>query len=263
MKRKEYNLKIVICLIFGLFTISLSNAQAIKTNDFYKQMKDYDLSIVLMTDSLSYGEKFERSESLGFIGDDYQRFYIHFISIIKNPTHPYEYFAYGKTKVKENICTFQGTITIQSAQVYTEINPDVDSELNVKKQGFAGCTLLLFEDSKQKSTGYIKGNLTINFFIDNKNNIRYDDLMFGADSFSNNEFVGTWTSYKTTISKKCNWGDNIIPDSWPGLSLGSVDSFIDPKYVKNGWGNYMLLLSGEDEILIQKAIEKEHEKWWK
>jgi hypothetical protein len=36
---------------------------------------------------------------LGFIGENYQRFHIHFISIIQNPLNPYEYFAYGKTKV--------------------------------------------------------------------------------------------------------------------------------------------------------------------
>jgi len=64
---------------------------------------------------------------------------------------------------------------------------------------------MLFEDKKQASRGIIKGELTTNFIIGDKERFRYNALMFAADRFSNNQFRGTWTSYPSRISKKCNW----------------------------------------------------------
>ncbi len=59
------------------------------------------------------------------------------------------------------------------------------------------------------------------------------------DSFSNNGFIGTWTSYKTNTSKKCNWGDYRIPDCGD-LDSGTGEFMVSSKYIKNGWLEYML-----------------------
>ena len=253
-------------ITFIILTVLLSDktyAQDTTTTNFLDQIKTYDLSTVLAADSILTGdredgkEKFKRSEILGFIGDDYQRFFIHFVSVIQNPTNPYEYLVYGKTKVKETICSFQGTITIRQAGIYKS------GDIPTYKQGFATCDVILYEDNKQPYTGFIKGKLKSEFLIDNKGQFRYDALMFVADGFTNNQFVGTWTSYKTNSSKKCNWGDYRIPECGD-LDIGAGEFSVDDKYLKNGWENYRLAYSSDpDKPESQKARQKENEQWWK
>ncbi|MEZ4755696.1 MAG: hypothetical protein R2817_02590 [Flavobacteriales bacterium] len=40
----------------------------------------------------------------GFIGDDYQRFRVNFLSVIKDDIDPSLYRVYGKSKVRTNLC---------------------------------------------------------------------------------------------------------------------------------------------------------------
>lgn len=229
------------------------------TNNFYDTIKNYDLSTVLMADSIQTEkeeggtDKIKRAEILGFIGGNFQRFQIHFTSITKNPKNPYHYFAYGKTMVKEKVCSFKGTITIEQAKLYRS------SDLPTDQQGFATCEVTLYEDRKEPYSGLIKGKLTSNFTIDNRKRLRYDALMLINDSFSNNGFIGTWTSYKTNTSKKCNWGDYRIPDCGD-LDSGTGEFFVSEKYLKNGWVSYML----ENEM-PNAAVKREKRKdrnWW-
>lgn len=243
--------------------LSWCYSQDTATSDFFTQVKSYDLSTVLMTDSILDDEseegieKFKRAEILGFIGDDYQRFYIHFVSVIQNPTNPYEYLVYGKTKVKESICSFQGSLTIKQAQLYR------NSEIPGVKQGFANCELIIYEDRKQSSSGFIKGTLITEFVIDSKGLLRYDALNFAADGFSNNQFIGTWTSYTTNSSKKCHWGDYRIPDCGD-LDVGAGEFSINDFYLRNGWTNYRLAWGTYPETTeVLMARLKENEQWWK
>ncbi|WP_260390444.1 hypothetical protein [Riemerella anatipestifer] len=67
--------------------------------------------------------------------------------------------------------------------------------------------------------------------IDNKGQFRYDALNFFSDGFSNNQFVGSWTSYKTNITKRCNWGDYRIPESGD-LDIGVGEFSVKDKYLK-------------------------------
>ena len=259
--------------VFGFLLGKQGFAQEIKTENFYKQIKNYDISVVLMADSIfmDWG-KIKRPEILGFIGDDYQRFYIHFISVIQNPENPYEYFAYGKTKVKENICEFQGIIKIilSEYEIYDMSEIHEDSEIYERlynlKRGFVDCEVILYEDQKHVHSGFFSGKLKSYFCIDTVTGVfRYDDVESYSDSFANNQFTGNWTNYKTNISKKCNWGNFRIPDSGD-LDIGAGYFYVDSEYQKNGWENYILLWSGdyqEDSPEIQKALQKENEKWWK
>ncbi len=242
---------------------SKTYAQDTATTNFFDQIKTYDLSTILTADSIltedreDGKEKIKRAEILGFIGDDYQRFYIHFISVIQNHTNPYEYLVFGKTKVKETICSFHGTITVNKSRIYRI------GDIPSYKQGFAICDVILYEDKKQVSTGFIKGKLTSHFIIDEKGQFRYDAIMFVADGFSNNQFAGSWTSYKTNKSKKCNWGDYRIPESLD-FDIGAGEFFVDDKYLKNGWENYRLAWGANHETTeVDKARQKENEQWWK
>ena len=249
-------------ILFGILFGKQGFAQP-KTTNFYEQIKNYDLSVVLMADSIFAEEEtmIKRNEILGFIGDDYLRMYVKFISIIQNPENQYEYFAYGKTMVRRNICEFQGIIKIVSSEIYN--TADIPSY----KQGFAVCEVVLYENKYQTHTGFFKGKLISNFLIDAKGKFRYDAIMFVADGFLNNQFTGMWTNYKTKTSKICNWGDYRIPNS------GNLDSCVgefcpDKKYVQNGWENYRYLNDNSfypnmDSPEYKKALQKENEKWWK
>jgi len=250
-------------IILTVFLFGKTYSQDTTTSDFYDQIKNFDLSTILTADSFlaedrdDNKEKVKRAEILGFIGDDFQRFNIHVESIIQNPTKPYEYLVFGKTKVKETICSFQGTITIKETRVYKS------GDIPTYKQGFANCDAELFEDKKQSSTGYIKGQLKSEFVIDNKGQFRYDALMFVADGFSNNQFAGSWTSYKTNLSKKCNWGDYRIPDCGD-LDIGVGEFSVNEKYVKNGWLSYMLENMVPNGAIVKPKTDKksDNKQWW-
>ena len=250
---------ILTALLFGK-----TYAQDTTTTNFFDQIKTFDLSTIWTADSIfaedneDNKDKIKRMEPIGFIGDDFQRFYIHFTLVKKQKDKPNEYFVKGKTKVKSTTCDFEGTIKVTTARLYKE------GDLAKYKQGFAICEVTFYEDKKQPSTGIIKGKLTTHFIIDDKQKFRYDALSFVADGFANNEFEGNWTSYKTNKTKVCNWGDYRIPNS-KDLDTGAGEFSVDDKYVKNGWENYKLAWSGggADNTDAQKARQIEFEQWWK
>ncbi len=248
-------------ILFTILFFTKAYSQDTTSHKFYNQIKNYDLSALINAeDFLAYDaedniDKIKRAEILGFIGDDFQRFYIHFISIIQNPANPYEYLVYGKTKVKETICPFQGKIVIKDAEIHQS------EELPAFRQGFATCEVLLYEDKKLPATGFIKGTLKSNFLIDQKGQFRYDAIRFVADGFSNNQFMGSWTSYKTKIEKKCNWGDYRIPESG-ALDIGAEEFSPDGKYFDKGWKYYILALFGETENDVELGKNNEKIKWW-
>lgn len=243
---------------FNVKTFSQENE-----NNFYTEIKSYDISRIITTDSIiiedreNTKKKLAKAEPIGFIGDDYQRFYIHLISVIQNPNNQYEYFVFGKTKVKETIRAFQGTIIVKKANIIK----DSDFFPNYKL-GYATCEVNFYEDKKQTSTGFINGEMTISYVIDSKNNFRYNALYFYADGFSNNKFKGTWRSYKTNISKKCNFGDYRIPES-RDLDVGAGEFSPNPKYFDKGWKYYILTQFGETELDVELGRKKEKTKWWK
>lgn len=255
---RHITLTALTVLLFGK-----TYAQDETTTTFYGQIKNYDLSAIIIADSFlaedreDGKDKIKRAEILGFIGDDYQRLFIHFISVIQNPTNPYEYLVFGKTMVKENICLFQGTITVKQAVIYNS------RDISTYKQGFAVCDVVLYEDKKQTSTGFFKGSLTSKFVIDNKEKFRYDAIMFVSDRFSNNQFIGSWTSYKTNKTKKCNWGDYRIPESGD-LDIGAGEFSVNGKYVKNGWLSYSLESMAPNNAIVKPKVDKKakSKKWW-
>ncbi|WP_293311867.1 hypothetical protein [Pedobacter sp. UBA5917] len=255
---------IKLSALFLLLVCSIKiKAQQVAHTDFVASTAKYDFSKIWVSDSIAdldeeiENKKIKAAEAIGFIGDNYQRFYIHLISVIKDIEKPNEYFAYGKTMVKNNICSFQGKIKITEAGFYKE------SDKPKFKQGFIVADILFFEDQKSISAGSIKGKLTTHFALDAKGNMFYDTINMMADGFSNNEFVGAWTGYKSKITKKCNWGDYRIPGCGD-LDIGAGEFSVNEKYLKNGWENYQLAYAHNYNSPESKiAFKKESEKWWK
>lgn len=226
----------------------LTDEYIVKTdikNDFVK----YDISSVL-TNTVN-------SRIFGFIGDNYQRIRIILISVIKNKDNSSQYFVYGKSMVKENICEFQGTITITN--VFNFKNPESPGT----KQGKVIGQYLFYENPSQKHVGQFKGVFSSNWYLDKEGNLKYDDLSDVADGFTNNEFVGTWTNYQGTISKVCNWGDSRIPMSGD-FDTGTGEFYPDKKYQANGWLTYVQAYGGGlDKDKAEEARKVEQGQWWK
>jgi len=249
------NLKtLVFIIILNLILYKQTFAQDTTTKDYFNNIKSFDLSILWTIDSISDDTKetIERAEPLGYIDTSYQRFYIHFTAVTKNTSNPIEYLVQGKTKVNNSICDFNGTIKILEATLGR--NDDFPGY----KQGYVICEVQLYENKNQKESGYIKGKMLSQFIIDDHGKFSYDALMFVADSYSNNQFEGSWTSYKTKKSKKCNWGDYRIPDSGD-LDVGVGEFCVSDKYLKNGWQTYRNAYINNDN----NARQEEDKEWWK
>jgi hypothetical protein len=196
------------------------------------------------------------SAIVGFIGKDYQRFRIKFISVIKNKDQQDQYFVYGKSMVKENVCEFQGTLRITNA-FYLK-----DTEIKDARQGILIGDYSLFENAAQKHVGVFRGAFRVGWYVNNHGQIHYDDLMIDADGFKNNEFVGTWSPYGGTVSKPCNWGDYRIPMSGD-LDAGEGEFFPSQKYINNGWASYRQAFGGANDSIAKEARINEAREWWK
>lgn len=198
----------------------------------------------------------ERAPVLGFLGDDYHRLYIHFISVIKNTDNPTEYFVYGKSRFKGTICAFAGTLQLTAAEEY------VEPEYPDQRQGSVKGTYRFDEDQKQRHTGIFAGEFTAYWRLDENGNVVYNGLLFGMDDgYSNNAFTGTWTSHRTGKGKVCNWGDYRIPDSGM-LDLGAGEFSPNEDYRDNGWRSYYLMFSGATGPEADAARREERERWW-
>lgn len=216
---------------------------------FVDKLASYDLSILWLQS--------ETDDIVAFIGEDYQRLQIHYISISKDKKQKNVYVVKGKSKVKENISDFEGTITVSNVDGDESRISNGDFGDNIR-EGNIIANYSFKENPKQKFSGTFAGTLTTAFYLDNTYKIHYDDLMMG-DNYSNNEFKGTWTSYDKKITKICNWGDNRIPDSGD-LDVGVGEFVPNEKYIKNGWEDYCWYCS-EEQIETQKANKKQS-RWW-
>lgn len=247
-------------LFIVLLTTGAGSAQTKKTKDFYATLKKFDLSKLWCADSFlifdcGFNEKKETvienpsqmsfPEPLGFIGSDYQRFYIHYLSVTRSRANAYLYYVTGKNKVKNNICDFRGTITVKTARL------DAVQTTPKYKQGVITGTFVFYEDSAQMHSGLLSGTVITNFLIDSNSHILYDVLAHWDDDFRNNQCTGTWKSYKGNLTKKCNWGDFRVPES-ADLDVGVGEFAVNEKYIKNGWNSYM-----------ERAGDGVTEVWWK
>jgi hypothetical protein len=267
LNKTERRLLKFIGSIFLITILIGSNLFGQNSSSFMNKINNYDLSSVFNPDSITDDgiEKYKRPEILGYIDTTFQRFQIHFISLKKDKSNPYKYDVSGKTKVKDNICSFIGTITVIAATY------DTSSLMTLigfpkYKGGFITGQVLIYEDKNQIASGSIKGELKTEIYFDDKEQIHYSALFLVADGFSNNQFEGNWTSYKSGITKKCNWGDFRIPDS-NGFDGGTGEFIPMEKYLVNGWQNYYDYLKinavNENEPKSIEVKRIEETEWWK
>jgi len=248
-----------ILLLLTLSLAQVSRAQIPKAADYLAAIKKVDLSRVWLSVNEPVGEESIESlppEPLGFIGDHYQRFYIHYTAVVKSNRDLCQYIVHGKTKVKDNMCSFSGTITIVKAGFYTE-----QADKNYK-QGFVECLISFSEDSTQSSSGSFRGKLISRFCVNKKGLVEYDDLLLGADGYFNNQCQAVWTSYETKTRKTVNWGDYRIPAA-KALDIGDGEFAVNKAYVAFGWQSYSTAWSEDpDKETTKVAQQKELAHWW-
>jgi hypothetical protein len=204
----------------------------------------------------------ENSCIVGFIGNDKQRIRIKLISIVKINDKTNVYYVLGKSLVKNNICHFKGKIEMVSIRKNKHMFDDCESDKfkNVKSEGVLIAKYEFFEDSTELYSGYFKGDLISLWYLNLKNEIQYNDIHRCADGFCNNQFIGTWNSYKNKSSKICNWGDYRIPFSGD-LDIGAGEFSPDDKYLKYGW---QTIRDAYFKFPPSNEAKKEEEKiWWK
>jgi hypothetical protein len=253
-------LTISFCFLLPLQT----NAQSFKD----KQLSSKYLSEEELISDMSkydFSQLFTHTDNsvvYGFIGDNYQRIRIKFISVVKNQKTPADYTVYGKSMVKNNICEFHGTITITNIRKYKSTSYGVDDEYKnkgIKGQFSAFGNYIFSENQNQIHSGVFKGTFRSNFYLDKSANVHYDDIKLNADSYTNNQFVGQWISYKGNLVKRCNWGDFRVPNDGD-LDIGAGEFSPNEKYLKFGWQTrHNLMVSQSDKGA--KPTEEAH--WWK
>jgi hypothetical protein len=222
------------------------------------QFKHYDFSIL-------FSEKHSLF-NIGYIGDNFRRIRIKFVSVIRNPHNQHIYYVYGKSNVLGNICEFQGTIDITEIRLLNPIHYGVDDEYKrkgIKFQGIIIANYTLYENPKQKHSGYFSGKLYSGWYLNKESQIVYDDIESFGDPWCNNQFLGKWKSYSTNQTKVCNWGHGRIPESGD-LDKGIGEFWPNEKYWGEGWETlYRAWLEYPESGKTEEARKLEKLEWWK
>ncbi|EKY14862.1 hypothetical protein HMPREF9073_02232, partial [Capnocytophaga sp. oral taxon 326 str. F0382] len=165
-----------------------------------------------------------------------RRLEINFLKIEKSTTNDSLYIAKGKTKVGKNVRLFEGDIKIKHIYIFAEHSKGLEDDMvgKIKSQGIIIADYHFREDKKLSATGIFEGKVLLRWYINNKGVFLFDDIEEYSDDYSNNQFVGTWTSYKTGVKKVANWGICRIPCSGD-LDIGAAEFFPAPEYKKYGW----------------------------
>lgn len=235
IKMKNKFLLLILLLSIPSFSQNLCKTDIMNEEKLYQTN---ELENFLKFDFSELWLNTENNLVYGILGDDFQRIQIKLVSISKNSNNPNEYFVYGKSKVKENICDFVGKIIILKIQESKRIHFGVDDEFinsGIKTQGLLTAKYEFFENKLQSHSGFFTGNLETKWFLDKEDKMQYDNINMHADGYFNNAFVGSWKMYDSKLEKKCHWGDYRVPSVECGFDIGSGEFSVAEKYHKKGW----------------------------
>jgi hypothetical protein len=102
----------------------------------------------------------------------------------------------GKSKVKNNVCDFQGTMTIDQIMLLDESRRDCD-EPNLSAGIIYGTYVL---NENQNHVGRFAGDFKT-MFDKSPHGFNLNNAWFGQDGF--NAFMGTWESYNNDEPRYC------------------------------------------------------------
>ncbi len=205
----------------------------LKNDNVLEHYIRYDFSTLLKPES----------EFLGFISPGYRRLNVKFNSVSKDGYSDYKYNVEGFSVVKGNKCDFSGSITLTQVREYKEMHYGVDDEYKshgIIEQGVVIANYELFENKQQKFSGVFNGVMTLYWYMDENNNIYFDDIEKSvSDDYKNNQYVGTWNQYGKNNKKVANWGEYRIPFS-KDLDIGVGEFSVNPQFYSQGWDEFKL-----------------------
>ncbi len=179
---KEMKLLIWILLLFTNISIAQSNEKFLTDFLLESELKSENvLDNYSQFDFSKIWELTENNNVLGIIGKEHQRLKIKLISIKKDQNNPNEYLVFGKSCVKGAICDFNGKITLTEIKEVKELHFGVDDEYldkGIKSQGILIADYEFKENSEQKHSGIFKGILYSKWYLNSKNQIKYDNIEF-------------------------------------------------------------------------------------
>ena len=198
----------------------------------------------------------------GIIGNEGQRIRIKLVSVIKNLDKQNQYFVYGKSQVKDNVCEFQGLIEIVQIKEVKELYYGIDEiyrDSSIIEAGVVFANYKFLENKTQNHVGIFQGTLLTKWYLTKNGNLHYDDVAKVADSYTNNSFIGTWVEYNSEESKSCNWADYRVPLSPSGFDIGAGEFSPADEYLSKGWLSYRKGYFENEE----KYRKMEESIWWK
>lgn len=183
------------------------------------------------------GEWESLPEPVGFRGENFQRFQIHFDEA--------EFLGLGKYKIKAHIkyngdvLTAEGTAKIIKVGLW-DCSPkyfEGDAEgVKAFEPGYIVLKCKLKDSADCLYDGELKCSYLQNNFTYLYNATRTNNYMTGFSEFS-----GRWISKDRESYESCNWGIYNIPES-ENLFIDSdsagAEPSINPLFLDNGWSNY-------------------------
>jgi len=230
----------IICVFFVNVNLLFGQISC-KTDDVLKgflvseNIYHVDKSVIDLTNVF----KDNQVQYLGYIGKNKKKIDFHLTSMKLDSNDSSCYLIEGKTDVYLGSSRrFTGKLNVDTHYRYSEkLDNDVASVYLIKRQGFSILNYELKEDFELSSTGIFRGKVFVSWYLDTSGVIHYDDVLDYIPRYSNCQFIGTWTSFKTGKSLPVAWGHYRIPCSGD-LDVGSSEFMPNPKYNNVGWGDY-------------------------
>lgn len=206
---------------------------------------------------------------VGFIGPNCQRLQIRLLSARRDSTNPTRYYLAGKARVLGHVSNFSGTLVLTQARELRQLAPNGEAAIDAvvqafklaRHEGFVLGTYELRENLQQPKSGVFRGVARLNWYVDKYNRLHYDEVYGEGDGFCNNQFVGTWTSYTTQKSLRCNWGDYRIPNAGD-FDIGADEFSPADKYLAYGWQDVRDCTFGNANAARSAACQRESRIWW-
>lgn len=196
----------------------------------------------------------EAPEPLGFFGDNYQRFYIHWDTIYKQS--PRIYRLEGRTRCKDQYCNVYGITAIQNLKFFRWWCNEIQGQYAL---------IALQNDSL---VGKIQGEALYYFITDiiTENDSIFYSTDLVCDAQCGRKHRGVWIDLRTNDTLTCNWGDFRIPDSGD-LNQGWGCFFVNKKYYDYGWNTLYdadhLGSYNEPDHAYYDSINQLDALWWK
>jgi hypothetical protein len=196
----------------------------------------------------------------GFYGADRYRIEMYFAAVEKDSKQPMHYRVAGKSRFKENIVPFAGTLTIESVSRVQDTTLD---QAHLENYGFkeifvAKGKFELKEDTSFSGSGVFAGEVFIDLGIRNfeasyeaneidtwtsfyKETEQSGLQLTGLSRGSGFLLDGNWTGYESGKAKPVLIARDIFMisnDILENFMIGERDVVINPKYRQLGWDNY-------------------------